>query len=92
MNSRSLIDAVTEVLSEDSRVVFAYLYGSFAELQEGNDIDVPKRVKRSQKICLTPASLEPTESTEKSEGQGNSHKAQGTRHGVGATSWSRSIA
>jgi predicted nucleotidyltransferase len=36
----SLIDAVTEVLSEDGRVLFAYLYGSFPELKNGNDIDL----------------------------------------------------
>jgi predicted nucleotidyltransferase len=36
----SLINAVSEVLSEDLRVLFAYLYGSFAELEEGNDIDL----------------------------------------------------
>jgi predicted nucleotidyltransferase len=36
----SLINAVTEVLSEDRRVIFAYLYGSFPKLQDGNDIDL----------------------------------------------------
>jgi predicted nucleotidyltransferase len=39
-NNPSLINVVSEVLSEDRRVLFAYLYGSFAELQEGNDIDL----------------------------------------------------
>ncbi len=36
----SLINVVREVLSEDGRVLFAYFYGSSAELQEGNDIDL----------------------------------------------------
>jgi len=35
-NYHSLI----EVLSEDHRVLFAYLYGSFAKLQKGDDIDI----------------------------------------------------
>lgn len=40
LNKPSLINAVSEVLSGDRRVLFAYLYGSFAELGEGNDIDL----------------------------------------------------
>jgi predicted nucleotidyltransferase len=36
----SLIDTVIEVLSEDRRVLFAYLYGSFPKLQDANDIDL----------------------------------------------------
>jgi len=39
-NYRSLIDALIDVLSEDQRVLFAYLYGSFTEIQSGDDIDI----------------------------------------------------
>ena len=34
------IQVVISALSEDSRVLFAYLYGSVAARQEGNDIDI----------------------------------------------------
>lgn len=40
LNNPSLINAVSEVLSKDRRVLFAYLYGSFAEVRAGNDIDL----------------------------------------------------
>jgi len=33
-------EVIKSVLSEDHRVVFAYLYGSFAEDGKGNDIDI----------------------------------------------------
>ena len=33
-------DALIAVLSEDKRVVFAFLYGSAAEKEKGNDIDI----------------------------------------------------
>jgi predicted nucleotidyltransferase len=39
-NYRSLIDALIDVLSEDRRVLFAYLYGSFTKFQKGDDIDI----------------------------------------------------
>jgi len=35
-----IVDALINVLSEDRRVLFAYLYGSFNELQMGEDIDI----------------------------------------------------
>jgi predicted nucleotidyltransferase len=38
--SPSLVGTITKVLSDDHRVLFAYLYGSSAELQVGNDIDL----------------------------------------------------
>ncbi len=38
--SKELIPAVIQELSQDDRVVFAYLYGSIAEDGIGNDIDV----------------------------------------------------
>lgn len=40
LNDLFVVNAAKEVLSEDRRVLFAYLYGSFAEVQEGNDIDL----------------------------------------------------
>ena len=40
LDNPSLIKAVSEVLFEDLRVLFAYLYGSFGELEEGKDIDL----------------------------------------------------
>jgi predicted nucleotidyltransferase len=64
----SLINAVSEVLSEDRRVLFAYLYGSFAELEEGNDIDLaiyaleaaePYGLSADLKIALTKTGLPP---------------------------------
>lgn len=36
----TLIDSIVKVLSEDDRVLFAYLYGSAADSGAGNDIDV----------------------------------------------------
>ena len=36
----TLPDKITEVLSEDNRVLFAFLYGSAAETGTGNDIDI----------------------------------------------------
>ena len=36
----TLIDSIVKVLSEDDRVLFAYLYGSAAGGGEGNDIDI----------------------------------------------------
>ncbi|MCF8084316.1 MAG: nucleotidyltransferase domain-containing protein [Deltaproteobacteria bacterium] len=38
--SNSVIEAITSVLSEDARVLFAYLYGSAARGEDGNDIDI----------------------------------------------------
>lgn len=40
LDAPSLVDAIIEILSEDRRVLFAYLYGSFAEFKQGNDIDI----------------------------------------------------
>jgi uncharacterized protein len=40
LKDQNLLDVVKEVLSQDPHVLFAYLYGSFAEFQEGNDIDL----------------------------------------------------
>jgi len=34
------IDSIVKVLSEDERILFAYLYGSAAEYGRGNDIDI----------------------------------------------------
>lgn len=39
-SNRSLIDAIIEAISQDHRVLFAHLYGSFAELGGGNDFDL----------------------------------------------------
>lgn len=36
----TIIDSIVRVLSEDERVLFAYLYGSVADRGEGNDIDI----------------------------------------------------
>ena len=36
----TLPDKITEILSEDNRVLFAFLYGSAAETGTGNDIDI----------------------------------------------------
>jgi len=36
----TLTDSITQILSEDHRVLFAYLYGSTAESGKGNDIDI----------------------------------------------------
>lgn len=36
----TLIDSIVKVLSEDDRVLFAYLYGSAAVSGAGNDIDI----------------------------------------------------
>lgn len=36
----TIMDAVVKVLSEDERVLFAYLYGSAASSGEANDIDI----------------------------------------------------
>ena len=42
-----LIDDLINVLSEDRRVLFAYLYGSLNELQMGEDIDIALCVRAS---------------------------------------------
>lgn len=39
-NTPAITDSITAALSEDDRVVFAYLYGSAAENGKGNDIDI----------------------------------------------------
>jgi predicted nucleotidyltransferase len=36
----SFLDVLKDVLSQDQRALFAYLYGSFAESKKGNDIDI----------------------------------------------------
>jgi uncharacterized protein len=36
----TIADSIIEVLSEDHRVLFAFLYGSVAETGQGNDIDI----------------------------------------------------
>ena len=36
----TLIDSIVGALSEDDRIIFAYLYGSAAGCGEGNDIDI----------------------------------------------------
>lgn len=38
--SNTLIDSIISVLSEDDRILFAFLYGSAAESGYGNDIDI----------------------------------------------------
>lgn len=35
-----IIDTIRNVICEDDRVLFAYVYGSFAERGTGNDIDI----------------------------------------------------
>jgi predicted nucleotidyltransferase len=35
-----ITDSIIAVLSEDPRVLFAFLYGSVAESRQGNDIDI----------------------------------------------------
>lgn len=39
-NQKRIIDAITQVLEKDSRVVFAYLYGSMVSEGKGDDIDI----------------------------------------------------
>ena len=39
-NTPTITESITAVLSEDDRVVFAFLYGSAAENGKGNDIDI----------------------------------------------------
>jgi predicted nucleotidyltransferase len=36
----TITDSIIEALSEDHRVLFAFLYGSLAESGQGNDIDI----------------------------------------------------
>jgi predicted nucleotidyltransferase len=38
--ANTITDSIIAVLSEDHRVLFAYLYGSAAEKGQGNDIDI----------------------------------------------------
>lgn len=67
--SKVIIDSIISALSEDERVLFAFLYGSAAESGQGNDIDlavyaVPKtdsyklssdlKIALHKKIGLTP--------------------------------------
>jgi len=40
ISAGNIIDSIVNVLSEDDRIVFAYLYGSAARGGEGNDIDI----------------------------------------------------
>lgn len=40
MQADTIIDSIIAVLSEDHRVLFAFLYGSAAESGQGNDIDI----------------------------------------------------
>jgi predicted nucleotidyltransferase len=39
-NDNPIIDEIIETLDADPRVAFAYLYGSFADVGIGNDIDI----------------------------------------------------
>lgn len=43
--SQDLLNAITFVLSNDQRVVFAYLYGSISSEGIGNDIDIAVYLK-----------------------------------------------
>ena len=38
--SSTIIDSIIAVLSEDDRILFAFLYGSSAEMGQGNDVDI----------------------------------------------------
>ena len=38
--SNTLIDSIISILSEDDRILFAFLYGSAAKSGYGNDIDI----------------------------------------------------
>ncbi len=40
MKNTPPIQSITEVLENEERVVFGYLYGSMVEAEEGNDIDI----------------------------------------------------
>lgn len=57
MPSDPIKTAITSVLSEDPRVLFAYLYGSFAENGEGNDIDIAVYAATETDVHLLSADL-----------------------------------
>ncbi len=40
MKKKEILNAIKEVLQEDHRVLFAYLYGSFLKQDAPNDIDI----------------------------------------------------
>jgi uncharacterized protein len=54
---RTTIDAIVKVISEDERVLFAYLYGSVADCGEGNDIDVAVYSAKNEDFHLLSADL-----------------------------------
>ena len=51
------IDIIVEILEKDERVLFAYLYGSAAAGQEGNDIDIAVYGKEPLDQYRLPADL-----------------------------------
>ena len=51
------IDTIIEILDKDDRVLFAYLYGSAAGEEEGNDIDIAVYAKEMLDNHRLPADL-----------------------------------
>ena len=55
LSPKQLIRAVTAVLTQDDRVIFAYLYGSIASKGKGNDVDIavfPERNADSYSLAV----------------------------------------
>ena len=55
--NRTIIDSIVKVVSQDERVLFAYLYGTVADRGEGNDIDVAVYGAKNQDLHLLSADL-----------------------------------
>lgn len=53
----TILDSIVRAISEDERVLFAYLYGSAAERGEGNDIDIAVYSAKNEDFHLLSADL-----------------------------------